>query len=61
MARFFVMFTLGGCIKYDNPEKQQEKMYKKFKAIYDYIDENRDFLEIEYIFEQLALIQQYAK
>lgn len=36
-------------------------IFKEIAELYDYIDENRDLLEIEYIFEKLADIQQYAK
>ena len=46
---FFVMFTLGGCIKYDNPETQQEEMFQKFKNIYD----NQDFFGESYTISYL--------
>lgn len=47
--------------KIDELLDDRKIVYNEIAKLYDYIDENRDFLEIEYIFEQLALIQQYAK
>lgn len=44
-------------------EKQEnlDIIYKEIADLYDYIDENRDLIEIEYIFEKLAQIQNYCK
>jgi len=44
-------------------EKQEnlDTIYKEIADLYDYIDENRDLIEIEYIFEKLADIQNYCK
>ena len=44
-------------------EKQEslDTIYKEIANLYDYIDENRDLIEIEYIFEKLADIQNYCK
>lgn len=47
--------------KIDELLDDRKIVYNEIAKLYDYIDENRDFLEIEYIFEELALIQQYAK
>ena len=44
-------------------EKQEnlDTIYSEIANLYDYIDENRDLIEIEYIFEKLADIQNYCK
>lgn len=44
-------------------EKQEnlDTIYSEIANLYDYIDENRDLIEIEYVFEKLADIQNYCK
>jgi len=44
-------------------EKQEnlDIIYNEIANLYDYIDENRDLIEIEYVFEKLADIQNYCK
>lgn len=53
------------CEKLENELKEKQEnldiIYKEIANLYDYIDENRDLIEIEYIFEKLADIQNYCK
>jgi hypothetical protein len=50
-------------LEYELKEKQEnlDTIYSEIAKLYDYIDENRDLIEIEYIFEKLADIQNYCK
>lgn len=50
-------------LEYELKEKQEslDTIYSEIAKLYDYIDENRDLIEIEYIFEKLAEIQNYCK
>ena len=51
--------------KLENELKEKQEyldiIYKEIANLYDYIDENRDLIEIEYVFEKLADIQNYCK
>lgn len=53
------------CEKLENELKEKQEsldtIYSEIANLYDYIDENRDLIEIEYIFEKLADIQNYCK
>jgi hypothetical protein len=53
------------CEKLENELKEKQGsldiIYKEIAKLYDYIDENRDLIEIEYVFEKLADIQNYCK
>lgn len=53
------------CEKLENELKEKQEnidiIYSEIANLYDYIDENRDLIEIEYIFEKLANIQNYCK
>lgn len=53
------------CEKLENELKEKQEnldiIYSEIANLYDYIDENRDLIEIEYIFEKLAEIQNYCK
>ena len=53
------------CEKLENELKEKQEnldiIYEEIANLYDYIDENRDLIEIEYIFEKLADIQNYCK
>ena len=53
------------CEKLENELKEKQEsldtIYSEIAKLYDYIDENRDLIEIEYIFEKLADIQNYCK
>ena len=50
-------------LEYELKEKQEslDTIYSEIAKLYDYIDENRDLIEIKYIFEKLAEIQNYCK
>ena len=50
-------------LEYELKEKQEnlDIIYEEIANLYDYIDENRDLIEIEYVFEKLAEIQNYCK
>ena len=50
-------------LEYELKEKQEslDTIYSEIAKLYDYIDENRDLIEIEYVFEKLAEIQNYCK
>ena len=53
------------CEKLENELKEKQEnldiIYSEIANLYDYIDENRDLIEIEYVFEKLAEIQNYCK
>lgn len=53
------------CEKLENELKEKQEsldiIYSEIANLYDYIDENRDLIEKEYIFEKLADIQNYCK
>ena len=53
------------CEKLENELKEKQEsldtIYSEIANLYDYIDDNRDLIEIEYIFEKLAYIQNYCK
>ena len=53
------------CEKLENELKEKQEsldtIYSEIANLYDYIDDNRDLIEIEYIFEKLAEIQNYCK
>ena len=53
------------CEKLENELKEKQEnldtIYSEIANLYDYIDENRDLIEIEYVFEKLADIQNYCK
>ena len=53
------------CEKLENELKEKQEnldiIYKEIAELYDYIDDNRDLIEIEYLFEKLAEIQNYCK
>ena len=53
------------CEKLENELKEKQEsldtIYSEIANLYDYIDDNRDLIEIEYIFEKLADIQNYCK
>lgn len=46
--------------KIDELLDDRKIVYNEIAKLYDYIDENRDLIEIEYVFEQLALMQNYC-
>ena len=53
------------CEKLENELKEKQEsldtIYSEIAKLYDYIDENRNLIEIEYVFEKLADIQNYCK
>lgn len=53
------------CEKLENELKEKQEnldiIYKEIAELYDYIDDNRDLIEVEYVFEKLADIQNYCK
>lgn len=46
--------------KIDELLDDRKIVYNEIANLYDYIDENRDLIEIEYVFEKLADIQNYC-
>lgn len=46
--------------KIDELLDDRKIVYNEIAKLYDYIDENRDLIEIEYVFEKLADIQNYC-
>ena len=47
--------------KIDELLDDRKIVFDEIANLYDYIDENRDLIEIEYVFEKLADIQNYCK